>query len=605
MVAVDLKSLISTLDQETRTALENAAGLAMSRGHHAVELEHWLAKLLENASGQLAQLLSDQFVDLDRCKYQINLALEQFRSGNTRPPALSPHIVAALQNAFLLAGVEFRQTIISTAVFVYALLQDQELRQSLTGCAALQALSLEGIKAFISRQPGAELAKTQLASATGSALQRFTINLTEQARQGKIDPVIGRELEIRQCIDILMRRRQNNPILTGEAGVGKTAVVEGLARRIVEGDVPDALKKVELLTLDLGLLQAGAAIKGEFEERLRQVITEVQASSSPVILFIDEAHTLIGAGGKEGQGDAANLLKPALARGELRTIAATTWVEYKKYFERDPALTRRFQVIKVEEPNEAIAEEMLRAVAESMQKHHGIRVLDEAVAAAVRLSKRYLPERQLPDKAISVLDTACARAALSHVVQPQALEALNKKIFSNEKYRQFLLQEAHLDVNAEQQLSALDALLDELYTQKNQLESRWQQQKHLLGEMRELEQAIAQGSTENVAFGDGLRELRGQIGAEPLIFPYVDGRVIAQVIADWTGVPLNKILHSQQEGVLQLQTQLSQRIVGQAHAVEKIAQQMQIANAGLNDPGKPLGVFMLLGPSGVGKTETA
>lgn len=607
MIAVDLKSLISTLDQETRVALENAAGLVMSRGHHSVELEHWLFKLLESGQGPLAALLAAQSLSIDRFKYQLLSNLELFRSGNHRPPALSAHIIIALQSAYVLAGVEFKQPTISAPILFYALLQTPELKTAVSGgCSLLQEVSVEQAKAFLHQHLAVGATESSFVSAHDSALKRFAINLTEQARLGKIDAVIGRETEIRQCIDILMRRRQNNPILTGEAGVGKTAVVEGLARRVVEGDVPDALKNIELMTLDLGLLQAGAAIKGEFEERLRQVIAEVQASAKPIILFIDEAHSLIGAGGKEGQGDAANLLKPALARGELRTIAATTWLEYKKYFERDPALTRRFQVIKVDEPTEAVATDMLRAVAVSMQKHHNIRVLDEAVFAAVELSKRYLPERQLPDKAISVLDTACARAALSHAVQPQPLESVTKKIQLEENYLRFLEQEAHLEENSQQQIHAVHIRLDDLYIQKQHLEADWQKQKHLHGEMHALEAAIAEGiEIDATVLGAGMRELRAQINAEPLLYPYVDRAVVARVISDWTGVPLSKILHSQNESVLGLQAELGKRIIGQTHALEAIAQQMQIANAGLNDPRKPLGVFMLLGPSGVGKTETA
>lgn len=607
MVAVDLKLLISTLDSDARVALENAAGLAMSRGHHSVELEHWLLKLLETTQSSIGALLVEQSLSVERVKFQLLSSIHGFRSGNTRPPALSGHIVSSMQAAYLLAGVEFQAKQISAAILFYAFLIDDELRSTLcSGCGALSDLSVEKIKFFI-KNSAITAPETMLPTIkNGSALNRFAINLTEQAKQGKIDPVIGRELEVRQCIDILMRRRQNNPILTGEAGVGKTAIVEGLALRIIAGDVPDALKNVALFTLDLGLLQAGAAIKGEFEERLRQVIDEVKSASQPIILFIDEAHSLIGAGGKEGQGDAANLLKPALARGELRTIAATTWLEYKKYFERDPALTRRFQVVKVEEPSESVAVDMLRAVAVSMQQHHAIRIMDEAIVAAVRLSQRYLPERQLPDKAISVLDTASARAALSHSVRPEQLELLSKKIELTESSLCQLQQESYLSANSEQICDQLLRELDDLSIQKTVLENRWLKQKYLHGEMLNLETAINENPLENAAkYSSGLRELRDQISSDPLLFPYVDSQVVAQVISDWTGVPLSKIQHSQSESILNLRQALRSRIIGQSHALEKISEQMHIANAGLNDPRKPLGIFMLLGPSGVGKTETA
>jgi type VI secretion system protein VasG len=464
------------------------------------------------------------------------------------------------------------------------------------------------------------------------ALAKFSVDLTEKARKGEIDPIVGRDEEIRQIIDILMRRRQNNPILTGEAGVGKTAVVEGFALRIAAGDVPPQLKDVSLRTLDLGLLQAGASMKGEFENRLRQVIEEVQASPQPIILFIDEAHTLIGAGGAAGQGDAANLLKPALARGTLRTIAATTWAEYKKYFEKDPALTRRFQVIKVEEPDEDKAVRMIRGLAPVLEKHHRVLVLDEALESAARLSHRYIPSRQLPDKAVSLIDTACARVAISQHATPPQVEDVQRQIQALETEHGILQREMTTGSAHEERVAEIEAKLAEAKTRLGELEGHWAKEKEIVGKIIALKAKLhataaapkgaepkgeaaapAVPSTEpapdRAALLTELRaleaELAGLQGESPLIFPKVDAQAVAAVIADWTGIPVGRMVKNEIQALLSLADTLEQRVIGQRHGLEAIAKRIQTTRAGLDNPSKPIGVFMLAGPSGVGKTETA
>jgi type VI secretion system protein VasG len=471
------------------------------------------------------------------------------------------------------------------------------------------------------------------------ALGRFSVDLTEKARKGEIDPILGRDGEIRQIVDILMRRRQNNPILTGEAGVGKTAVVEGFALRIAVGDVPPALKDVTLRTLDLGLLQAGASMKGEFENRLRQVIDEVQASPRPIILFIDEAHTLIGAGGAAGQGDAANLLKPALARGTLRTIAATTWGEYKKYFEKDPALTRRFQVIKVDEPSEDKALLMIRGLAPVLEKHHGVHLLDEALEAAARLSHRYIPSRQLPDKAVSLIDTACARVAISQHATPPALEDCQRRISALESELAIIGRESMIGIDHQQRTAGIEADLTSERERIVTLEKAYQKEKELVGEILDLRRKLRLESAsapapqvqtrpeEKNGKGEGkpdetktkaedreallsqLRELEKQLsaiqGENPLILPSVDEQAVASVLADWTGIPVGRMVKNEIQAVLSLADGLEKRVIGQRHGLEAIAKRIQTSRAGLDNPSKPIGVFLLTGPSGVGKTETA
>jgi type VI secretion system protein VasG len=448
--------------------------------------------------------------------------------------------------------------------------------------------------------------------AGGDALAKYTIDLTAQAREGKIDPIYGRDPEIRQIVDILTRRRQNNPILTGEAGVGKTAVVEGFALRIVQGDVPEALRNIKLLSLDLGLLQAGAGIKGEFENRLKSVIDEVKKSPIPIIVFIDEAHTLIGAGGAEGQNDAANLLKPALARGEMRTIAATTWAEYKKYFEKDPALTRRFQVVKVEEPAEKLAVAMLRGLVPVLEKHHGVRILGEALEAASSLSHRYITGRQLPDKAISLLDTACARVGISQVATPPAVEDLERQLGLLASEIAMLEREGKAGADVAAQLEAQAARRGELEAEKEALTKRWQEELEAVKAVSAARDAVAaavEGSPEAETAIAALRDAQARVaelqGETPMIYDVVDRNVVAEVLAGWTGIPVGRMVSDEIRSVLSVADQLGARIKGQAYALDMIAQTVRTARAGLGDPRKPLGVFLFCGTSGVGKTETA
>jgi type VI secretion system protein VasG len=449
-------------------------------------------------------------------------------------------------------------------------------------------------------------------------LDQFTVNLTERAKEGKIDPVLGRDFEVRQVVDILTRRRQNNPILVGEAGVGKTAVVEGFALRIAQGDVPPVLKNVTLRSLDLALLQAGAGVKGEFENRLKGLIDEVKNSPTPIILFIDEAHTMIGAGGAAGQNDAANLLKPALARGELRTIAATTWSEYKKFFEKDPALSRRFQVVKVEEPSEELCEIMLRGVVPFLEKHHGVRILSDGLSAAVRLSHRYLPDRQLPDKAVSVLDTACARLALGQNATPPAIEAGNRLLDDLAVQERVLVREQALGADHSERLEAIAAERGKTEASLADLRERWAKESELVGKVRAIREEIeklveANGANaaaveveasraELVKLNDELARLQGD---SPLVPVTVDGELVGQVISGWTGIPVGKMLRDDLSMALELESHLQRRIIGQDHALEIISHRIRTSKAGIEDPQKPIGVFLLVGPSGVGKTETA
>ena len=620
-MSVSLKSLIERLTPLARQSVEQAASRALSRTHYEIEIEHVLLTQLDQDMNAARAALQAAGVDLADLQHGLEAALDGFRSGNTRNPVLSAWFPKWLEKAWLLASAEFGQESVSTLDLLLALLRDESLRPAVqSGCPALlriEAGRLQSAYAAL-RQHGGEggqpvaatepdqPAEVPVGKARGSAaLDKYTIDLTAQARAGKIDPVLGRDGEIRQMIDILMRRRQNNPILTGEPGVGKTAVVEGLARKIVHGEVPAVLAGVCLRTLDLGLLQAGASVKGEFENRLRQVIDEVKASPVPIILFIDEAHTLIGAGGAAGQNDAANLLKPALARGELRTIAATTWAEYKKYFEKDAALARRFQVVKVEEPAPEVAVQMVRGLTHAMAEHHQVEILNEAVAAAVHLSSRYITGRQLPDKAISVLDTACARVALSRAGKPGPIEDVAVLIANAEREIAALQrEEGHAERIAE-----LEARRVELQADLDQLHTAWEAQQQLVAEIDELKQ---QPDETKPAKGKKLspllakrRELRELQKIQPLAFECVDESVIADVIAGWTGIPLGRMVSNELAQVQQLARLLGERVIGQDHALEQIAERVQIAKAGLEDPGKPKGVFLLVGPSGVGKTETA
>lgn len=638
MINVKLKSLVEKMSPPMRNSLEGAAGLCIARTHYNVEVEHWLLKLLEDVDNDFNALLEKHGLDISKVAKQLTNTMERFKSGSSRQAALSPAIVDASKNAWMLSSVDFGHGMITSGHLLAALMLDEQARRALLESAPeFKNIAAESLRETARAVIGTTAESSSGAPAGGDgapgeaaavrpsktpALDKYTVNLTERAKQGKIDPVLGRDEEIRQCIDILTRRRQNNPILTGEAGVGKTAVVEGFALRIANDDVPDPLKGVAIHTLDLGLLQAGASVKGEFENRLKSVIEEVKGSVQPIIMFIDEAHTLIGAGGKEGQGDAANLLKPALARGEMRTIAATTWAEYKKYFERDPALTRRFQVVKVEEPDEEKAIYMMRGIAKSLQDHHKVRILDEAIEAAVKLSHRYIPGRQLPDKSVSLIDTACARIGLSLTATPAAIEDCQHRIQQCDATIE-LLETENVTSNAhDERLAQLGADKAAAEHQLEELQTQWQREQDLITEIRairtQLEADFLKGKEDTAAalddtrrreLKDKLQSLTGQLqaaqGETPLMQANVDAQAVAAVVANWTGIPVGKMVSDLIETVRTLGERLSGRVIGQSHALEAIAQAIRTSRAGLTDPRKPIGVFLMVGTSGVGKTETA
>jgi type VI secretion system protein VasG len=624
MAGVAPKSLAGKLNALCRRALEGAAGLCLSRSNYHVEIEHWLVKLLESSQSDFVRLLRHYDIDSSRVQRELTRALDGLKTGNTRAPDLSPDVLDLMREAWVLGSLEHGAARIRSGHLLLALLTERSLS------ARLHESSPE-----LARIPGPTLQQELAARIAGSAedemaapaegapagprpgtrtpgLDQYTTDLTERAAKGAIDPVIGRDAEIRKIMDILQRRRQNNPILTGEAGVGKTAVVEGFALRVAADDVPPSLRGVRVRVLDLGLLQAGAGVKGEFENRLKQVIAEVKASTQPIILFIDEAHTIIGAGGAPGQGDAANLLKPALARGELRTIAATTWAEYKKYFETDLALKRRFQPIKVDEPSEPAAVRMLRGVAETLEKHHKVRLLDEALDDAVRLSNRYLTDRQLPDKAVSVLDTACARVALSQTAVPPALEDCAREIELVETEIRILTREQAAGADHRTRLDELAARKDQAQSRRKALEEQRAAEQKLVEQIQTLRTALEEGKRPaDQADRDAaeLRRLREELarlqGETPLILPVVDRQAVAEVVAAWTGIPVGRMVVDEIRAVLGLRQRLQKRIIGQDAALEAISRRIQTARANLVDPRRPIGVFLLLGPSGVGKTETA
>ena len=673
MAQLNLKNLIGKLDDTCRSTLESAAGLALSRTNYEVEVEHWLLKLIDRQTSDVAVILSHFAVDAGRLAQDINRQVDSFKTGNGRAPAIAPDVAKLIREAWLIGSLDHGATVIRSGHLLLALVGSDEmkhvardassqfakipaetLRTTLTQIAAGSEEAKVASEAPVAGgASGGGVAGAPAAASGGQALAKFCIDLTQQAKDGKIDPIFGRDPEIRQIVDILTRRRQNNPILTGEAGVGKTAVVEGFALRIVQGDVPEALKNVRLLSLDLGLLQAGAGIKGEFENRLKSVIEEVKASPTPIIMFIDEAHTLIGAGGAEGQNDAANLLKPALARGEMRTIAATTWAEYKKYFEKDPALTRRFQVVKVEEPSEKLAVAMLRGLVPVLEKHHGVRILGEALEAAAGLSHRYIAGRQLPDKAISLLDTACARVGISQAATPPALEDVQRQLGLLASEVRMLKREQGSGVDNAVALVAAEERKTELETESAALQTRWDEEKALVTKVAEARMAldgllneeareVAAVPADDTAGGDAagadaadgdtlvaerpatmatdwsakladarqhLRqaqdELTAKRGEDIMVYDVVDRDVVAAVLAGWTGIPAGKMSGDEIRAVLNVGQQLANRIKGQQYALDVIGQTVRTARAGLADPRKPLGVFLFCGTSGVGKTETA
>jgi len=658
MSEISRSALFGKLNSLAFKAVEGATVFCKLRGNPYVELVHWIQQILHAQDSDLHRIIRRFEIDPSRLAKDITDALDRLPRGATSISDLSSHLENAVERGWVYATLMFGESKVRTGHLVVGILKTPSLRNALVAISrqfeAIKADTLteefprivagspeDALQAFEgsgSGTPGEAsdaMAPAQLGKQ--EALKRFATDLTEKARKGQIDPISGRDEEIRQIVDILMRRRQNNPILTGEAGVGKTAVVEGFAVRLVRGDVPPPLQQVSLYTLDIGLLQAGASMKGEFENRLRQVIDEVQASPTPIILFIDEAHTLIGAGGAQGTGDAANLLKPALARGTLRTIAATTWAEYKKYIEKDPALTRRFQVVQVDEPTEDKAILMVRGVATVLEAHHRVQVLDEAIEAAVRLSHRYIPARQLPDKAVSLLDTACARVAVSQHAVPAQLEDCRRSIEALQTELDIIGREEAVGVDATDRRATAEGSLRTLEEKRAGLEARWASEKGLVEEILQLRgklrtanqpvegtgstlerQAAAQREpTESAASVPEerapllatLRERQNELdalqGDAPLILPSVDTQAVASVVQDWTGVPVGRMVKNEIEAVLNLAETLNQRVIGQRHALEMISRRIQTSRAKLDNPNKPIGVFMLCGPSGVGKTETA
>ncbi|MFT9258480.1 MAG: type VI secretion system ATPase TssH [Acetobacter sp.] len=625
MIAIDLKSLVARLNDSCRKNLEAAAGLTLARTHYNVELEHWLQKLSDATDTDISFIFRHYTIDMGRFQADLGRAFDQMRTGNSRAPGLAPDIVEAMKQAWLIASIEDAASRIRSGHLLLALLADETLGRRMRDISpqlrnipvdnlrrdldAIIATSVESGGDATGVQAEAGGAQPQLRG--DGALEQFTQDLTELARAGRIDPILGRDVEIRQAIDILGRRRQNNPILTGEPGVGKTAVVEGLALKIAAGDVPESMKDVTLRTLDLALLQAGAGMKGEFEQRLKSVIDAVKSSPKPIILFIDEAHTLIGAGGQAGQNDAANLLKPALARGELRTIAATTWAEYKKYFEKDAALTRRFQVVKVEEPSEPMAVAMIRGLTGTLEKHHGVRILDEAIVEAVRLSARFIPSRQLPDKAISLIDTACARVAMSQATTPAEIEDRERRLDLIRTEAHILTREMAAGGAHEARLQELAHDAATLNHELTALAARFEQEKELATRIAQTRADIENApfetdTTAQRATLDALQnELYGLQGETPLIFPVVDGQAVAAIIENWTGIPAGRVRSNEIRTVLNLEATMAERIIGQPHALEAVAQAIRTSRAGLTDPRKPIGVFMMVGTSGTGKTETA
>lgn len=643
MITIDLKSLVGKLNEPTRNALEGAAGICLSRTHYNVEIEHWLLKLLEIPDSDLLALLDKYEINYGKLTQDLNRELDIIKAGNTRAPALSPSIVDLAKNAWMLASVEYGHPQATSAHVLAALMLDENLRRSTEAASGeLKKIQPESLRVVVGSIVGStsesssvdigdtSSSDTPSAPSKSPSLDKFTVNLTEAAKQGQIDNVLGRDDEIRQIIDILIRRRQNNPILTGEAGVGKTAVVEGFALRIASGDVPEPLRDVCVRTLDLGLLQAGASVKGEFENRLKSVIAEVKASPQPIIMFIDEAHTLIGAGGKEGQGDAANLLKPALARGELRTIAATTWAEYKKYFERDPALTRRFQVVKIEEPDEEKAVNMMRAISIMLANHHGVRIMDEAIVDSVKLSTRYITSRQLPDKSVSLLDTACARVSLSQSATPASIENTRRLIEQTETNITSLERENATLGNCEERIKELQVNKILLEATLKEQDVQWDKEKGKVEQIHTLQKQIEDDFNAKKLSADDkkkddapklltdaerkkvqkqllkhMEQLSEIQAGQPLIQVNVDSQAIAEVVANWTGIPVGKMVSDEIQSILGLAKTLSSRVIGQDHALNAIAENIKTSRAGLTDPRKPVGVFFMVGPSGVGKTETA
>jgi type VI secretion system protein VasG len=673
MSEISRSALFGKLNPLLYKAIEGATVFCKLRGNPYVELVHWLQQILQTQDSDLHRIVRQFEIDPSRLAADITSALDRLPRGATSISDLSEHVENAVERGWVYGSLMFRDSQVRGGYLMVGMLKTTSLRnvlysiskefQKIPGDALgdmLPALVKTSPESGLRANDGTDLSSAEPGEASAAmapaqmgkqdALKKFAVDLTERARKGELDPVTGRDGEIRQIVDILMRRRQNNPLLTGEAGVGKTAVVEGFALRIASGDVPPQLKDVSLLTLDIGLLQAGASMKGEFEQRLRQVIDEVQASPKPIILFIDEIHTLVGAGGAAGTGDAANLLKPALARGTLRTVGATTWAEYKKYIEKDPALTRRFQVVQVLEPDEVKAVLMLRGVASVLEKHHRVMLLDAAIEAAVKLSHRYIPARQLPDKAVSLLDTSCARVAVSQHATPPDVEDARRGIEALETELEIIGREEAVGLPTAERKDGVLKQLDQQRTRLAALEARWGEEKAIVDAILDLRARLRVGSepvdaprrtgaavdaatapatsgapsaapapatdapqpltdAERATALDELRALEAKLtslqGEQPLILPAVDEQAVAAVVADWSGIPVGRMVKNEVEGVLKIADTLNQRVIGQRHGLDMIARRIQTSRARLDNPQKPIGVFMLCGPSGVGKTETA
>jgi type VI secretion system protein VasG len=643
MAEISRTALFGKLNPLAYKAIEGATVLCKMRGNPHVELQHWLQQILNTQDSDLHRIVKHYELDASALVADLTRALDRLPRGASSVTDLSSFIEDAVERAWVYGSLMFGERQVRSGHLIVGMLKTASLRNTLFSISRqFERVKLEDLcdrfAQLLAGSPENQLAASDAQGEPGEAsgamapaamgkqeaLKRFTTDLTEQARGGKMDPIVGRDDEIRQVVDILMRRRQNNPILVGEAGVGKTAVVEGFAQRIARGDVPPSLKDVALRALDVGLLQAGASMKGEFEQRLRSVIDEVQASAQPIILFIDETHTLVGAGGAAGTGDAANLLKPALARGQLRTIGATTFAEYKKHIEKDPALTRRFQSVQIDEPDEPKALLMMRGVASTMERHHKVQIFDEALEAAVKLSHRYIPARQLPDKSVSLLDTACARVAVSLHATPAEVDDSAKRIEALETELQIIGRESAIGVDTLQREAGAKALLSDERTRFDAVNERWRTEKELVDRLLALRARLRDGGAlvEGEAVGEGvllpearaaalaqLRDLQAQLeqlqGETPLMLPTVDYQAVASVVADWTGIPVGRMAANEIGNILNLPATLGQRVIGQDHAMEMIAKRIQTSRAGLDNPGKPIGVFMLAGTSGVGKTETA
>jgi len=675
MAEISRTSLFGKLNSIGYKAIEGATIFCKLRGNPYVELVHWLHQILKMPDSDLHRIIKHFDIDPSRLVADMTAELDRLPRGSTSISDLSSHLEDSVERGWVYGSLLFGESQIRTGHLLVGMLKTSGLKNVLLrisnefGKIKLEELT-DNFAKIVGGSPEETLTATDgstlraeaeagggagemapAAMGKQEALSKFSVDLTEKARSGEMDPIVGRDVEVRQIIDILMRRRQNNPILTGEAGVGKTAVVEGFAQRIAEGDVPPSLKDVAVRVLDVGLLQAGASMKGEFENRLRQVIEEVQSSPKPIILFIDEAHTLVGAGGAAGTGDAANLLKPALARGTLRTIAATTWAEYKKYIEKDPALTRRFQVVKIDEPEEEKALLMMRSLASNLEQHHRVQILDEALDAAVRLSHRYIPERQLPDKAVSLTDTACARVAVSQHAVPPELEDCRRRIQALETELEIIGRETVTGINHKNRESEISEKLEAERERLAEIEDRWSKEKVLVDSILEIRAKLRESgkgtieqteaaedgtpeaekksdeSTETAASDTGeaapeavetidreeslkqLKSLQEQLselqGEKPLILPCVDAQAVGSVVADWTGIPVGGMVKNEIEAVLNLAERLKKRVMGQDHALEAIARRITTSRARIENPNKPIAVMFLVGPSGVGKTETA